>query len=254
MGTFSGAPVSVRLNAILALAVLARSGAAIGSLVVFNVSGAALAEPAHRHHRTGFSPLTIDGYALRWRSRSAGGTVRLSWSYALDRHETPKAVNCKSMSSLAPIAGQLGGAVLRRETEAAFAAWQAVANVEFTYTADWKAADILIGAQTRPHGAAFANVDYVADNGTQQARIRKGLVCLNPLRLWKNGFDGNLEVLDIRYVLMHEIGHTLGLDHAGRTGQLMSFRYDERYRTLQPGDVAGITALYGARRVAVSKR
>jgi len=52
----------------------------------------------------------------------------------------------------------------------------------------------------------------------------------------------------LRYVLAHEIGHVLGLDHPSPSGELMSFEYSGRLEGLQPGDIAGIVALYGPSR------
>jgi hypothetical protein len=59
------------------------------------------------------------------------------------------------------------------------------------------------------------------------------------------GFDGNTRVYDLRYTFVHEIGHAIGLDHPGPSGQVMSFRYDEQHRDLQAGDLNGVTMLYG---------
>jgi hypothetical protein len=70
---------------------------------------------------------------------------------------------------------------------------------------------------------------------------------MNPEQAWKVGFDGDLEVYDIRYTLMHEIGHAIGLDHPGVPGELMDFRYLETFSSLQPGDRAGAASLYGLR-------
>jgi hypothetical protein len=66
------------------------------------------------------------------------------------------------------------------------------------------------------------------------------------LRRWKVGFDGNLKAYDLRYTLAHEIGHAIGLDHPPGPGQIMNYRYEERFRDLQSGDVFGAVALYGA--------
>jgi hypothetical protein len=62
---------------------------------------------------------------------------------------------------------------------------------------------------------------------------------------WKVGFDGNLDVYDLRYTLEHEIGHAIGLDHPSPSGQLMSYRYDEGQSGLQSGDIKGAALLYG---------
>ena len=59
-------------------------------------------------------------------------------------------------------------------------------------------------------------------------------------------FDGDIDVYDMRYTLVHEIGHAIGLDHPGPSGQVMSFRYTENFSGLQPGDFHGVRLLYGA--------
>src|SRR3546814_7918489 len=83
-------------------------------------------------------------------------------------------------------------------------------------------------------------------------RISRSLSGLNPQKPWKVGFGGDVTVYDLRYAIAHEAGHAIGLDHPSPSGQLMSFRYDELFRDLQPGDVAGVVALYGPRHAATT--
>jgi hypothetical protein len=104
----------------------------------------------------------------------------------------------------------------------------------------------------RPGGAArarpFTNIEYETNGTTGIRRLTRSLICLNPDERWKIGFDGNLAVYDLRYALLHEIGHAIGLDHPAIASQLMDFRYMERFRAPQPGDVLGAVALYGPSR------
>jgi hypothetical protein len=132
--------------------------------------------------------------------------------------------------------------------------WQAVADIRFEPAADPAGADILIGAQAVPRDRAYTNVAHAPAAAPAAAlrgaaepvrRIGRSLICLNPRQRWKIGFDGNLKVYDLRYTLAHEIGHAIGLDHPGSRGELMGFRYTERFRALQHGDIAGAVALYG---------
>lgn len=81
--------------------------------------------------------------------------------------------------------------------------------------------------------------------------IERSVVCLNPAVRWKIGFDGNVDVYDLRYTVAHEIGHAIGLDHPRPSGVLMSYSYDERFRDLQRCDAEGAIALYGLRKHGV---
>jgi hypothetical protein len=136
-------------------------------------------------------------------------------------------------------------AAFRDEVRAAFDMWQAAINIEFRETDTADEAGILIGSEAEPKGQAFTNVAPVGSAGAGVDGISQSLICLNPEMRWKIGFDGNLNVYDLRYTMAHEIGHAIGLDHPGPEGPLMSYRYLERARELRAGDVAGAIALYG---------
>jgi predicted Zn-dependent protease len=135
--------------------------------------------------------------------------------------------------------------VFRAEVRAALDAWERVAGITFEMVDDADEADILIGAQTEPRGRAFVNVAHAAAKGKGAGILSRSIVCLNPEQPWKVGFDGRLEVYDLRYTMTHEIGHAIGLNHPGPTGQVMAFTYQEEFRDPQPGDITGATMLYG---------
>jgi len=195
-----------------------------------------------------FRLLDLENQSVKWQSPRMGRSASVTYAFATRATATPGARNCAKMlppdKAYAP--SRVSRGQFAREVAAAFRMWEQVADITFREIQDPQAADILIGAQAEPRGRAFTNVDLKpAGNGRKV--IARALICLNPRQPWKIGFDGNLDVYDLRYTIAHEIGHAIGLDHPSPAGQLMSYRYDERERGLQEGDIKGASLLYGPR-------
>lgn len=198
-----------------------------------------------------FRLLELGGRKVRWTVPAGGVPARISYAFITEPMQFPGARNCDAM--LPPDAAiepsRISFADFRREVRAAFAAWEEAANITFVETSAIADAGILIGADAKARGRAFTNValrdEAAREHANELGAIRQSLICLNPQRPWKIGFDGNLDVYDVRFTVTHEIGHAIGLDHPGPEGQLMSFRYVEKGQGLKPGDVAGAVALYG---------
>ncbi len=173
--------------------------------------------------------------------------TKVSYAFVKSRTDTPDATNCNVLVPMDALLekSRIAKDEFRKEVRAAFAMWEAAANITFTEVDDPTKAGVLIGAQEQPKGRAFANVAYKPSQATGARSIERSLICLNPEQRWKIGFDGNLTAYDLRYTIAHEIGHAIGLDHPPGTGQLMHYRYEERFRTLQPGDIEGAVTLYG---------
>lgn len=202
-----------------------------------------------------FRLLRLDGTHLKWGKPEFGSGATVKYAFATGPMHKAGARNCGSIGPLAPIeaASRISPADFRAETAAAFALWSAAADIAFTRVDDPAQADIVIGAQLEPRGRAFTEVTYEAGRGTSVVTLQKSLICLNPEKPWKVGFDGDVDVYDIRYTIAHEIGHAIGLDHPGHSGQIMGFAYEEQFRELQPGDKAGVAALYGQPGMPVAK-
>lgn len=194
----------------------------------------------------GYRLLELDGYKVKWGEQTLGAGASISYAFADASMQFDNARNCRELVPMAALTGHaLSVDVLEREATAAFRAWERAANVTFHKIDDPREADIVLGAQGQPVGTAFANVTYLPGSEDNVRLIDQALVCLNPEKQWKVGFDGDKDVYDIRYTLIHEIGHAIGLDHPGPEGQLMGFRYTEAFADLQPGDLRGIRQLYG---------
>lgn len=216
---------------------------AIGTMLLAGTGNAA--EPATF---LGFRLLNLENQTVKWSTPTFGRGAGLAYAFAQGAVETPGARNCPSMlppeNAYAP--SNITTPQFRAEVAAAFRMWEKAANLSFRYTDDPAKADIIIGAQTKPIGRAFTNVELKPASPDRKV-IARSLICLNPKQPWKIGFDGRLGVYDLRYTIAHEIGHAIGLDHPSAAGQLMSYRYDEKRHDLQPGDVKGAVLLYGAR-------
>jgi hypothetical protein len=198
-----------------------------------------------------FRHLKLGGVPVQWIKTAAHGQSELRITYRIVSQATQfaGATNCSDLRPPEAMFQRSGitREIFEREVAAAFALWSEVARITFAEASLAEPADILIGAQGIPDGRAFAQVFHDANDPRPIKPIVQSLVCLNPLVPWKVGFDGNLEIYDLRYTLAHEIGHAIGLDHPPGGGQLMWYLYDEQFRSLRPGDVAGIVSLYGAR-------
>jgi hypothetical protein len=222
--------------------------------------------------------LEVNGRTLKWFSPSSGPITAITYAILTGPYTLPhgKSIlspdNCSSMHAFADITGQspaIQAEAAERELRAAFAAWEAAANIVFAQVSDPREANIVVGAQDFPVGRAFTNLSYLSSGrralpvekalGSQAPQvepaevqtiaaasgIEQSYVCLNPGLRWKIGFDGDLDVYDLRHTFMHEIGHAIGLDHPGSSGAIMAYRYDERVRGLQPTDIAAVQRLYG---------
>ncbi len=216
-----------------------------------------------------FRLIKLGGAYLKWGQPQLGQGAVVTYSFVQRDMRFAKARNCGGMRNFDGLneKSDIPQRVVEREFAAATRGWQETANIRFRHVDDASRAQLLIGTQMVPRGRAFANVDFKSrrtsaalgsDDRIPPATARafrlkplplasmtRALICLNPDEIWKVGFDGDEGRYDLQYTFRHELGHVLGLNHAGTTGNLMSFKYQEGSRRFSPGDVAGAQLLYG---------
>lgn len=188
--------------------------------------------------------LELGGHAVKWGAPLTGRGAVVTYRIAFARSPAAGHENCKRTTGLDRL---LAGAGLGREdflraADRAFGLWSTAANIRFAPAPQGRHADITIAAEADADGIAYSDVTPRPSPSGPVASLSRAIVCLNPSAPWTTAETGKYR---LTYVLAHEIGHAIGLDHPGPTGALMSFEYDGERSGLAAGDIAGATLLYG---------
>ncbi|VAW47932.1 hypothetical protein MNBD_GAMMA04-1951 [hydrothermal vent metagenome] len=168
-----------------------------------------------------------------------GDGATLSYSFAESNYACDSSSGCFSLSDFMPTGYQDTIAL-------AFDAWASVSNLSFSVAAD-QSGDIVLGGEaidglSGELGHARIVTPYRSGNGLEAlSYISSGAVHFDPDEPWSLS-GSSTPLFD---VALHEIGHTLGLDHSEDKNAVM-FSIYEGTNALQADDIAGIQYLYGA--------
>lgn len=149
------------------------------------------------------------------------------------------------------------GALVEEELRASIETWNAVecaetlltfggtdpatAAVVVRFVADWAEHGFEPTAAGTTDLVLASTMDGGAGGG---AEIVSATVSLNGTFEWGSHPQEDASVRDLRVVLVHELGHVLGLAHSQDARATMAATYDPGQADLADDDVAGICALY----------
>jgi len=135
----------------------------------------------------------------------------------------------------------------------AFSRWSAVCALVFREAQGNEAPDLSIAFHRGSHGDGEAFDDRGGPDGNTLAHAFfppprggpwAGSLHFDEFEMWKDQPGG--EGIRLYNVVLHEIGHLLGLAHSQDPQAIMYAYYGEDRNDLKADDIAGIQALYGA--------
>ena len=135
----------------------------------------------------------------------------------------------------------------------AISEWSSAANIDIAQVVDQggdsdyeglsqgdpRFGDIRIGGYDFQNKVTMA----LSEGPPPSGYTRAGDIQVNTGLNWNLGKD-----YDFQTVILHELGHSLGLEHPTDSASIMYERYQGIRRSLEPGDLQGLLEIYGPRK------
>jgi hypothetical protein len=129
--------------------------------------------------------------------------------------------------------------------EQAFAVWSSVANVQFSPTTQQGARDSIDISFGRIDGGGGTLAQAYLPKDVNPARIA-GDIQFDSSEAWEVGNARGNRAFDLMLVAVHEIGHSLGLDHIEVDGNVLepSVTANQQFTSLGRDDIDAIQKIY----------
>lgn len=149
---------------------------------------------------------------------------------------------------------KISGTAENVEIERAFAVWASYADLTFTQinlAKQSRSIDILWATGAHgdndpfdSSGGALAHAYFPAPGNAEPFAGDLHFDDAENWAIYGNGGRWKRTDIDVFTVALHEIGHTLGLDHSDTTGAVMAAFYGGPVSDLQADDIAGLRSIY----------
>jgi hypothetical protein len=147
--------------------------------------------------------------------------------------------------NFANFSSDLNETAIKNAVKTAFKQWSSVSPLTFSEVSGKSDITFKFGARDHGCGIAFDGPSQVLAHAYFPGTGKDGIVDFDEDELWTD--DDPATGIDLATVALHELGHTLGLDHSQVKKAIMFAFYGGRLLTLFPDDIAGIQSLYGKR-------
>ncbi|MGJ8622042.1 MAG: matrixin family metalloprotease [Yoonia sp.] len=189
-----------------------------------------------------------DEFNLTTVGTSQGGTANIKWGNDVRGAESDEITWSFNLAGLSIVAGS-AMAEFNALVFDAFDTWAAIAGLNFRFVSGGSGSDIDIDvASLAGSTIGIANTFYNPNdsNNNGLVEIASSDISMDADVTWlPDGEGGSFTFIQ---VLLHEIGHALGLNHFNVSDSIMNASANAGSRLLGDDDIAGIQNLYGERR------